>query len=127
MNEPPRNRPAERLPPLTDSPWFWLVLFGGMGLMALVAVGPKYGRRQAPIERKFQARQQIRISADRDATANGNTPPVAVEYSTAADTVVKLWPIQALVLVVTVAAAAALVRHRIAQHRACVSPSRDER
>jgi hypothetical protein len=44
-------------PPLTDSPWFWLALFGIFGLAAMLAIGPKYALRQGGIETRFQNRQ----------------------------------------------------------------------
>src|SRR5947207_8719567 len=45
--------------PLTDSPWYWVLVFSLMALAALAAIGGKYGRRQANIERQFQARERI--------------------------------------------------------------------
>ena len=126
MNEPPLNWPAGRLPPVTDSPWFWLVLFGTVGLAALTAISPKYGRRQAPIERKYQARQHMQFPSERAPEASESTPPVDLEYSSAGDTIVKLWPIRAVALVAIVIAAVALVRQRIAQHRTCTDLARDK-
>jgi hypothetical protein len=43
---------------MTDSPWFWAYLFGTAALVALALMGPKYGSRQAQIEREFQGRQR---------------------------------------------------------------------
>ena len=45
-------------PPITDAPWFWLLIFSMMALVALVAIGPKYGRRQEIVERRFEARRE---------------------------------------------------------------------
>jgi hypothetical protein len=42
--------------PLTDSPWFWVYLFGTAALIALALMGPKFGPRQAQIEREYQGR-----------------------------------------------------------------------
>ncbi len=42
----------------SETPWFWLLLFSGMALLALVAVNPKYRRRQGRLIRQFEARQQ---------------------------------------------------------------------
>ena len=44
--------------PLTDSPWFWAYLFGTAALVALALLTPKYGPRQAQLEREFQGRQR---------------------------------------------------------------------
>jgi hypothetical protein len=50
--------PRERRP-ITDSPWFWLILFAGSALVAVVVVGPKYTYRQARLERMNSTREQI--------------------------------------------------------------------
>jgi hypothetical protein len=53
-----RGPPAGR-PPLTDSPWFWLLLFANAALVGVALIGPKYNRRQGAIERRYEARQEI--------------------------------------------------------------------
>lgn len=53
-----RDPPAGR-PPLTDSPWFWLLLFANAALVGVALIGPKYNRRQGAIERRYEARQEI--------------------------------------------------------------------
>lgn len=50
---------------ITDSPWFWAYLFGTAALIGLALVGPKYGPRQAAIEREFQGRQRAAQSLNR--------------------------------------------------------------
>ena len=57
--EPTPSKLPPAKAPITDSPWFWLFLFGVFGLAALAAIGPKYVRRQALIERQFYAREEI--------------------------------------------------------------------
>jgi hypothetical protein len=42
--------------PITDSPWFWVYLFGTAALIALALASPKFGPRQAQIEREYQGR-----------------------------------------------------------------------
>jgi cell division protein FtsL len=83
-------------PPITDSPWFWLCLFATMGLVALAAIGPKYAKRQAGIERKEQARQR---AAE---LASGGTAQTPV--STEDDLVVSLKPLLLIVGAIVVAA-----------------------
>ncbi len=45
-------------PPLTDSPWFWVLMFSGVAMLGIVAVGPKYVRRQARTEQRYANRLQ---------------------------------------------------------------------
>jgi hypothetical protein len=75
------------------------MLFAIFGLAALLAIGGKYGRRQAGIERKYQARERV------DQT--GAAQPVdhaEHDYASPDDPLIPLWPI-ALVLLVVAAAA----------------------
>ncbi len=44
---------------LTDTPWFWLMLFGCVGSLAVVVVGPKYAARMARLERMAATRAQV--------------------------------------------------------------------
>ncbi len=43
---------------MTESPWFWGMLFCAAGLFGTFAIGPKYSQRQAQLERKYQGRQR---------------------------------------------------------------------
>jgi hypothetical protein len=45
-------------PSITESPWFWGMLFCLAGLLGTLAIGPKYSQRQAQLERKYQGRQR---------------------------------------------------------------------
>jgi hypothetical protein len=58
-------RPA----PITDSPLFWLLLFGSVGLVMLTAVEPKFAKRQERIERMQQSREFARQPRDQTADA----------------------------------------------------------
>jgi hypothetical protein len=78
------NAPSNRQP-ITDSPWFWAYLFGTAALLALAIIGPKFGPRQAQLEREFQGRQR---AAQHQA---GDAPTVAM--SEADETIIGLAPL----------------------------------
>jgi hypothetical protein len=105
--------PTDEHSPFTDSPWFWVLAFSLMALAALVAIGPKYGRRQANMEVKYQARE--RIEAEREAGNNPATEPRSDElagprdYASADNTLVPLWPLAAILSVVALFAWVMLV------------------
>ena len=50
---------AQTPPPISDSAWFWALAFTLMALVALLALSGKYSRRQANIERVYQARERV--------------------------------------------------------------------
>ena len=67
---------------LAESPWFWLSLFGGMGILAVVVIGPKYTARVARVERMQQTRERIaieRATADLRPAATSRSNPMAVD------------------------------------------------
>ncbi len=81
---------------MTDSPWFWGLLFSVMALVSLALIAPKYDRRQGQIEGRYLGRGQL--AAERARRAAGLEPT-----SLAADAVamaeaprsrlIPLWPI----------------------------------
>jgi hypothetical protein len=122
MSASPNNpQSAIRNPqsPLTDSPWFYVLAFSLMALLALAVIGPKYGRRQAVDERKYQARQ--RIEDERAARINPDAEPRKDvladrrQYSMPGDTLVPLWPLAAILSVATLFAGYMLHRGRVAR------------
>lgn len=50
-----------RRPPITESPWFWLALFGGVGLLGVMVIGPKWVLRTARIERMQGTRERVAL------------------------------------------------------------------
>jgi hypothetical protein len=50
------NAPRQTLPPLSDSPWFWLYTFATFGLVMLVIISPKFEARRVQQERQYQGR-----------------------------------------------------------------------
>jgi hypothetical protein len=68
----PNNTPPTR-PSLTDSPWFWLELFVYFAVLGVLIIGPKYARRQAAIETRFEARREAARRQNEAATRDGDT------------------------------------------------------
>src|SRR5687768_6655659 len=102
--------------PVTDSPWFWVMMFSLMALGALAAIGGKYGRRQAVIERQYQARTRV---AEQQANANAPAGDIRIdeqgtlrEFATPSDTLIPLWPLAAVLLLVALFAGVMLFRGR---------------
>ena len=61
MNASPSPQPPK---PLSDSPLFWLLLFGGMALAMAALIQPKFAQREARLERMYHSRQ---LAAERSA------------------------------------------------------------
>jgi hypothetical protein len=93
-------------PPVTDSPWFWVLMFSVTGLIALAAISGQYGKRQARLERQYQARERIRSDELGD-DAVGD--PARREYSSPRQTLIPIWPL-AVVLGGVAALAAVMLR-----------------
>jgi hypothetical protein len=107
---------SEQRPPITDSPWFYVLVFSLMALLALVVIGPKYGRRQSALERKYQARERIEDArqARNISGTNSRTDELAARrrFATPGDTLVPLWPLAAILVVVVLFAGYMLRRGR---------------
>jgi hypothetical protein len=110
MNEPVR-------PPITDSPWFWVLAFSLMGLLALFVIGGKYGRRQAGMERQYQARERIAAAGPEGAAELSPRP-----YATPDDTLIPLWPLSVALGAAAILATIMLVRGRLKKVTAEQSP-----
>jgi hypothetical protein len=50
--------------PLSDSPWFWLLLFASMAMAMSVAVQPRFAKRYERLERMHQARVQASVRSN---------------------------------------------------------------
>lgn len=95
--------------PITDSPWFWVLLFSMVGLIALAAISGQYAKRQTRLERQYQARERVAEGAVGD--------PQRREYATPDSTLIPIWPLAILLGGVIVLAAVMLGReHRKRQH-----------
>ena len=98
---------SERLP-ITDSPWFWVVLFSIFGLILLLLFYPKYRDLQSMRERQYQARERVQEDATNDPTRRAYSRPDA--------TLIPLWPLVVLLGGVAAVAAAMLIRGRRGSH-----------
>jgi len=99
--------------PVTDSPWFWLLIFSLVALGALVAISGKYGRRQTVIERNYQARERVaeRLAAESDRNEPQPTDNRAQrDLASAEDRLIPLWPLAAILILVAIFAGAMLYR-----------------
>jgi hypothetical protein len=101
---------------LTDSPWFWVMMFSLMALGALAAIGGKYGQRQATIERQYQARTRV---AELRANENNSTDDTRTDqqtaprdFATSGDPLIPLWPLAVVLVLVALFAGLMLVRGR---------------
>lgn len=63
-------RPA----PITDSPLFWVLLFGSVGLVLLTAIEPKYIKRQERIARMQHTRERVRAGQVADGQPREDSP-----------------------------------------------------
>lgn len=100
---------------VTDSPWFWGLMFSAMSLVGMAMIGPKFERRQGQIEGRFTGRQQAHMERQR---RTAGLPPVdlAAEArdpspSTSAR-IVPLWTLASLAAAATAGSAVMLWRQR---------------
>ncbi len=110
-SKPPQASAAGRVP-LTDSGWFWALLFSLMALVGIALIAPKWDWRQRQLEGRFLGRQLGAIerqrraagleavdlaetAADREAVAPGRIVPawtlVTLAAAAAAGSAVMLW------------------------------------
>ncbi len=88
LQQPPVARP------ITDSPWFWLLVFSAAGLVCVLVIMPQYAKRQRRLEMQYMAREEIlRRQAEgepaaREAGEEGAAAPPAV-----GELIIPIWPL----------------------------------
>jgi hypothetical protein len=91
---------------ITDSPWFWVLAFSLMALLALVAIGGKYARRQTRLELQYQARERIadgRAEENKSAAeSRTNDQAIRRDFSAPGDNLIPLWPLAAVLIVISI-------------------------
>jgi hypothetical protein len=111
MSEP--LQPTISRSPLSDSPWFWVMIFCAAGVVFLLVISPQYGKRQRRLEMQYYARQEIErrqvdgTPAVRPPGAEGSAPPPA-----AGELIITLWPLVTLFAAVFAISASILWRGR---------------
>jgi alpha-beta hydrolase superfamily lysophospholipase len=93
------NSPMAEPYRLTDSPWFWALLFSLMALAGLGLIAPKFDVRQRQIEGRFLGRQQA--AEERARRAAGLAPVDLAEQArdredVAPKRIVPLWTLATL-------------------------------
>jgi hypothetical protein len=100
-----RNYPG---PSVSESPWFWVMVFSLAALMGLATIGPKYAQRQAGVERRFEARQE---AARRETRPQPDLSQADAEYLPAEQHLkVPLWRLAAVLIAVSAISGAGLWR-----------------
>lgn len=86
--------PAPAARPITDSAWFWVLVFSAAGLVCVLVIMPQYAKRQRRLEMQYMAREEIlRRQAEgepaaREAGQEGEAAPPAV-----GELIIPIWPL----------------------------------
>ena len=102
---------------LSDSPWFWGLVFSIMALAGIGLISPKFDVRQRQVEGRFLGRERAAIERERRAAG---LPPVdladeAMDRDAAAPRrIVPLWTLAAVAAAAAAGSAAMLLRERSA-------------
>lgn len=100
---------------LTDSPWFWALLFSLMALVGLGLIAPKFDVRQRQVEGRFLGRQQAAIERERRLAG---LPPVDLaaeaqdREAVAPRRIVPLWTLAAAATAAAIGSGIMLARER---------------
>lgn len=98
----------------TDSPWFWMLAFSVMAIVGLVAIAPKFERRQGRLETRYAGREEA--AAERARRAAGlpaiDLADEAREPAVVPGRIVVLWPLAIAAALAATGSAAMLWRER---------------
>jgi hypothetical protein len=132
-------RELSKISPVTDSPWFWVLVYSAVPLVALALLSQKYAARQSQLERQYQARERVAEGdplysssaqpaedAQREPTASYKKQVNRRSYSSPNDTLISLKPLIALFLAAASCAAIMLVRQLNVAERAKGPPALDK-
>jgi hypothetical protein len=126
------KRSVNKSPPITDSVWFWVLLYSFVPLIGLALLNAQYAKRQSRLERQFQGhmaaaeRNETQAAKDQPAAESGAMPAPAAgdarEYSSPENTIIPLTPLVLLFLAIAGFAAWKLSQER---RRLAASPVSD--
>jgi hypothetical protein len=92
--------------PVTDSPWYWVLIFALAALVGIVTIGPKFERRQEIVETKFHGRELAQGRESLEQPSTENAPSHAGPW----DRIFTLNPLVAIVSTVALVALVVVVR-----------------
>ena len=95
---PPEQPPAQPSP-LTDSGWFWALVFAVMALVWIAVISPKWDWRQRQLEGRFLGRQQAELERQRRAAgldAVDLAETAADRHAVARERIVPAWTLVAV-------------------------------
>jgi hypothetical protein len=120
-------------PAVTDSAWFWVLVYSSVPLLGLALLSQKYGERQSRLERQYQGHL---VAAEKkiQKLAAGGTAPAAAEqsagsqssapsYSSSDETIIPLTPLVLIFAAITFFAAVMLSREQLRLRREAASQS----
>jgi hypothetical protein len=117
-------------PPLTDSGWFWALLFSLMGLVGIALIAPKWDWRQRQLESRYLGREEAAL--ERQRRAAGLEPVDLADSATpreqaAPRRIVPAWTLVALAAAATAGSAVMLWRERQSGARLAGQPRIERR
>jgi hypothetical protein len=102
----------------------WFAIFSAVGLAALLATGGKFGKRQANIEQKYQARAAVasgRLQIESQGSGRKATVG-APHYATPERTAVPIWPLEIALGVICAASVVLFLRQRFPAKSPAAAP-----
>ncbi len=106
---------TRRLPPLTDSGWFWALLFSLMSVIGIALIAPKWDWRQRQLESRFIGGETAAV--ERQRRSDGLAPldlaeTAADREAVAPQRIVPAWTLPALAAIAAGFSAVMLWRER---------------
>jgi hypothetical protein len=92
--------------PVTDSPWYWALIFALAALAAIFTIGPKFERRQEVIETKFHGRERAQGRESKEQSTTNAANPDAHPWSR----IFSLGPLILTITIIALVAFAAVAR-----------------